>query len=314
MGALTWASAGLAAALVAALLASALLPQLPPIVSGAWGGVGELASESIPAASPSQLLMGRPGAAVVVYPQLLPTPAEASALREFVESGGTLLVAGSGPAVNALLSAVGSCLSTLNGTVEDETLNYGAPNFVAAYFGGAAVALYNASPIDLSSCPGASALAATAPSSFAVAANGTRVRGPFVVAAEQRLGLGRVILVSSPYALSNGALNYTGNSELLEYATGGLRPYLVEFLWYRPPYSLLGSYARALAPYRAWLALATSLAAGLAAYSLRGGGRRGGEALEDIIARHPGWDRRLLEELAREREERLEGGGGGREG
>ncbi|MGC9072397.1 MAG: DUF4350 domain-containing protein, partial [Acidilobus sp.] len=168
-----------------------------------------LASESVEVRSPGRLLTSGCGVAVLAAPQLPPTRAESKYMDEFVNLGGTLVVAGTGPVTNEVLRSLGVNVTIVNATVVDlvERVNSSLELSVPVSLSGGleSLVLLNASPLRLGS--GVTAIGNSSIFAFTLPLV-KNLTPPYVLVAMRSMGLGRIIVIGSQYAFVNGVFDY----------------------------------------------------------------------------------------------------------
>jgi len=159
--------------------------------------------------------------AFVVAPQREYGPVATAQLRQFLSQGGTLVVAAESERTNGLLSALDAKARIGNGTIRDEQSNYRSTALPVATNvsehaltdGVEQVTLNYASPLVPNN---ASVLVSTAPTAY-VDRNGNATLDPdesigtVPVASVERLGSGRLVLVSDASVFTNALLEREGN-------------------------------------------------------------------------------------------------------
>ncbi|MDI9619961.1 MAG: hypothetical protein QFX33_04030 [Candidatus Nezhaarchaeota archaeon] len=131
--------------------------------------------------------------------------------------------------------------------------------------------------------------------------------GPFPLAVEASYGRGRILLFSDSSIPVNGVVELGDNLKLLESVASGRRVAVDVGVWSRPTSSIfrelvLSARSAASSPDVKYSLAAVALAASLYVGLKAGGPAVGAEPLEELMRRHPDWDRRILEELWREME------------
>ncbi len=306
MRALLSISSGLLTGLLITIVIASFM--MPSQLSSSWGGMSQLASRGVAIFEPESLLSSPCKVLVMAAPQKTPSGQGLSYLDEFVRLGGTLVIASSGAVANYTLKMLGVNVSVLNFTVLDPLLALNSTWEISAsplppLNSTESLVLINSSPLRLGQ--GASALAVSSPVAVAISAH-KNLTGPFVLAAYQRLGLGEVVVVGSPYAFVDGLMPF--NQYVLSSLANGSRVCVAYFAWALPPsygvYLISSRIVRSVPPYV--IPVLAAALVGLAAYSSIGSeGSEPQESLETVIARLPWANEALLKELVNERRENL---------
>jgi len=184
-------------------------------------GIDSAAYEDVPAAETT---------AFVVAPQSEYGPMATAQVRQFLSQGGTLVIAAESQRTNALLSSLDAKARIGNGTIRDEQSNYRSAALPVAtnvsthalVDGVEQVTLNYASPLDPNN---ASVLLSTAPTAY-VDRNGNATLDPdeslgtVPVASVERLGSGRLVLVSDASVFTNALLERDGNEAFVTALVG----------------------------------------------------------------------------------------------
>lgn len=259
----------------------------------------------------------------VIGPSLNITEERVDAWRRFVEEGGILVLMDEFGGVNYALELLGLQVRVDGRRMLDAVFYYNGWRIpkIMDVRGSAFTVNVSAIVMDIPSIlnvtgynPGLRVLAYSSSFSFldldgdGVPSKGEPV-GPFPVAAELAYGEGRIILFSDSSLFINGVLGLGDNLQLLKNIVGGRLAVVDSGVWRRTVHSefrglVLAAYSFISVPEVKYSLTAVIL---IAIYMLvnRGGRPEAHDEVGGLVARHPGWDRRLLEML-REARSRIE--------
>jgi len=223
-------------ALALVLAVSALcvwfVPSLQDFMAGnaMWNGVRTFVddSQASQTASLGSLTGDASGSALVIIPYLDYTPAELSAIKDFLESGGTILLADDFGYGNHVLEYLGVAARFSGQPLLDPLFCYRNQNMpkitdFASAQSFQVVVLNHAS--SLQNVDSANVLAWSSSTSFldlnrTEAWNKNYPKGPFPVAAKLPYGEGTLVLAADPSLMINSMINYEGNHAFVTYLLG----------------------------------------------------------------------------------------------
>jgi hypothetical protein len=194
-----------------------------------WNGLQGVASTYNVNFTTSLSSLPPKGVLVIIQPSINFTNSESDHIRNFLASGGIVLVADNSGVSNYLLKTLGSSISIQSGlSISDRTYNWKSetvptalvlPDVQAriAYLAGVeGIALSQPSPLTLSSTK-ATEVAITSPFSTASPTGEgiTSMSGPFVVMADQSIGNGSLVVVGDSQFLINSEWTTASNRVLI---------------------------------------------------------------------------------------------------
>jgi len=218
---------GVVAAILLAFLTFVLLVQYAPDSMAfspnnyGWNGLHDAVSTYNANFTTSLSTLPTKGVLAILQPSLNFSSTDATAVKNFLSGGGTVLVADKSGVANSLLRGLGAAVTIENlDTISDAVYNWRSsgvptalvlPDTHAAYLANVSgIALDQPSPLALSG-PEASQVAIT--SQFSQTQTGSK--GPFVVMASERMGAGTLIVVGDSQFLLNSEWTIANNKVLL---------------------------------------------------------------------------------------------------
>ena len=306
---------GLAFALLAVSAASVLLPPSEDLHQSNpyWNGLEsffravnatavDLAYERVVPENSILFLIG---------PSVNVTEFRIEALKEYLLDGGTLVLMDETGAVNPILSGLGLDVAVNGSHMLDPVFYYRSwrmPKIIKVGdgLGVGEIALNLPSTLDIKG-QGPTVLAYSSSFSFLDLDGDSEhsagePTGPFAVAAMIAYGKGRIILFSDSSIFLNSVIGLGYNLKLLHNIAGGRKVFVDVGVWQATPQ--LAYRNNVLAVYRAFTAPELKYSLAFAAITViyilthRERPARGvGEEVDELIRRHPSWDKRLLEAL-----------------
>jgi hypothetical protein len=253
---------------------------------------------------------------IVIGPSVNVTEPRIEALKEYLIEGGTLVLMDETGAVNPILSGLGLDVAVDGRPMLDPVFYYRSwrmPKItkVGHELGVENIALNLPSTLDIKG-PGLKVLAYSSSFSF-IDLDGDsepsagEPTGPFAVAAMTVYGKGRIIIFSDSSIFLNSVIGLGDNLKLLHNIAGGRKLFVDAGVWQATPQ--LAYRNNVLAVYRAFTAPELKYSLAFAAVTViymlthrEGPAKGAGEEVDELIRRHPGWDRRLLEALKEARD------------
>jgi hypothetical protein len=252
----------------------------------------------------------------VIGPSVNVTEPRIEALKEYLIEGGTLVLMDETGAVNPILSGLGLDAAVDGRPMLDPVFYYGSwrmPKIIKVGdgLGVEDIALNLPSTLDVKG-PGLKVLAYSSSFSF-IDLDGDsepspgEPTGPFAVAAMTAYGKGRIIIFSDSSIFLNSVIGLGDNLKLLHNIAGGKKVFEDVGLWQATPQ--LAYRNNVLAVYRAFTAPELKYSLAFAAVTViymliyrERPAKGAGEEVDELVRRHPGWDRRLLEALKEARD------------
>jgi hypothetical protein len=253
---------------------------------------------------------------IVIGPSVNVTEPRIEALKEYLLGGGTLVLMDETGAVNPILSGLGLDVAVDGRPMQDPVFYYGSwrmPKItkVGHELGVENIALNLPSTLDVKG-PSLKVLAYSSSFSFIDLDGDSKTSpgeptGPFAVAAMTAYGKGRIIIFSDSSIFLNSVIGLGDNLKLLHNIAGGRKVFVDAGVWQATPQ--LAYRNNVLAVYRAFTAPELKYSLAFAAVTViymlthrEGPAKGAGEEVGELIRRHPGWDRRLLEALKEARD------------
>jgi hypothetical protein len=253
---------------------------------------------------------------IVIGPSVNVTEPRIEALKEYLLGGGTLVLMDETGAVNPILSGLGLDVAVDGRPMQDPVFYYGSwrmPKItkVGHELGVENIALNLPSTLDVKG-PSLKVLAYSSSFSFIDLDGDSKTSpgeptGPFAVAAMTAYGKGRIIIFSDSSIFLNSVIGLGDNLKLLHNIAGGRKVFVDAGVWQATPQ--LAYRNNVLAVYRAFTAPELKYSLAFAAVTViymlthrEGPAKGAGEEVDELIRRHPGWDRRLLEALKEARD------------
>jgi hypothetical protein len=253
---------------------------------------------------------------IVIGPSVNVTEPRIEALKEYLLGGGTLVLMDETGAVNPILSGLGLDVAVDGRPMQDPVFYYGSwrmPKItkVGHELGVENIALNLPSTLDVKG-PSLKVLAYSSSFSFIDLDGDSKTSpgeptGPFAVAAMTAYGKGRIIIFSDSSIFLNSVIGLGDNLKLLHNIAGGRKVFVDAGVWQATPQ--LAYRNNVLAVYRAFTAPELKYSLAFAAVTViymlthrEGPAKGAGEEVDELVRRHPGWDRRLLEALKEARD------------
>lgn len=308
-------------ALLAVSIASALLPPSEDFQPSNtyWNGLEAFFRTANATAidAAAQRVVPENSVLFVIGPSADVTQLRIEALKAYVLDGGTLVLMDEAGAINPILSALGLGIRVEGHPMLDAVFYYGSwrmPKIIDVRDGLAPeveeIALNLPSVLEVEGS-GVKVLAYSSSFSFLDldgdgAPSQGEPAGPFAVAVEVAYGKGRILVFSDSSLFLNGVLNLGGNLKLLEKIAAGRSVYVDAGVWQATPQlayrnSVIAAYRVLSTPeVKYGVALVTVTVIYALAYRVRSYPK--GDELEELLRRHPGWDRRLLQAMKEARD------------
>ena len=301
---------GLVAGLVAGIVTAYLFPPIDDFdpSNPFWNGLSRLSSE-LDLTPISSLTSGLAkvdpsrSALLIVGPEAPFSRAEARAVSRFVRGGGLLLLADDFGSGNQLLKLMGLKVRITEGLLLDPLFKHRASPLPKVRARGLKLVLNYAAALAGS---GFEVLAESSSFSFLDSNLNLRFdsgerKGPFPVAARVPYGAGEVVVVSDSSLFLNSMLGLGDNLRFARALVGGRGALLDAGHWRRGALaSFKGAVRSALTALRAPEARYFLLVGALTliyAVRLELAEPGGVSAVEEVLRRHPDWDREVLERL-----------------
>ena len=308
-----------AAALIALASASVLLPPQEDFnpSNPYWNGLTEFSRAANASTVDAAVFKPDPRTTVVFVmgPSLNITEERVEAWRRYVEDGGVLVIMDETGIVNYALQALGLQVRVEGHVMLDAVFYHNGwriPKIMdfrgGALTGNLSEIIMNV-PSTLNFTGGSRGFRILAySSSFSFLDldgdgefSGGEPVGPFPVAAEIQYGGGRIILFSDSSLFINGVIGLGGNLQLLKNILGGRAAVLDVGVWRKTLHSQFRDTVLLAYNFISQPEIKYSLTAAIliALYMLAAGGAKpeAEDEVEALIAKHPDWDRRLLEML-----------------
>jgi hypothetical protein len=252
----------------------------------------------------------------IIGPSVNVTESRIEALKEYLIEGGTLVLMDETGAVNPILSGLGLDVAVDGRPMLDPVFYYGSwrmPKItkVGHELGVENIALNLPSTLDIKG-PGLKVLAYSSSFSFIDLDGDSETSpgeptGPFAVAAMTAYGKGRIIIFSDSSIFLNSVIGLGDNLKLLHNIAGDKKVFVDAGVWQATPQLVYRN--NVLAVYRAFTAPELKYSLAFAAVTViymlihrERPAKGAGEEVDELIRRHPGWDRRLLEALKEARD------------
>jgi hypothetical protein len=321
---LTLLSAALA--LLAVSAASALLPPSEDYqpTNPYWNGLASFftAANASPIDYPAVRTLPENTVLFIIGPSANVTEPRVEALKQYLLEGGTLVLMDETGAVNPILSGLGIKVSVDGHPMLDPVFYYGSwrlPKIIKVARGDLTLGVENIA-LDLPSIlnikgSGVAVLAYSSSFSF-LDLNGDsqpsagEPMGPFPVAATATYGEGRLIVISDSSIFLNGVIGLGDNLKLLHNIAGEKKVYVDVGVWQATPQlayknTVLAVYGALTAPELKY-GLALIIVTVIRMLTHKEKPTPSVEGVDELLARHPGWDRRLLEALKEARQRVVE--------
>ncbi|MEM0287886.1 MAG: DUF4350 domain-containing protein [Nitrososphaerota archaeon] len=306
-------AAGIAVAIVAIMLVVYFVPPVDEFqpANPFWNGLSKFYSLSSAKVDDTSLPSNGLGQVLFIIAPSTPfTQIQASYIKQFVSSGGTLVLADNFGTGNSLLKLIG-IESRFSGKLLDDALfNQGIPELPYAFLSNSkdTIALNYATSLNISDAA-AIILASSSPFSYLLAnsSSASITYGPFPVAAKIPYGSGYIILVSDPSIFTNSMINKGSNLQFIMSLIGSssIVYFDTSHLVYGPldaakeielhAYSMLSQFDIRYAVFL----LASAFIARQIIYS-RNEGKKEDNAVDKLLKEHPEWDRLTLKRLDEE--------------
>jgi hypothetical protein len=317
---LTLLSAALA--LLAVSAASALLPTSEDYqpTNPYWNGLASFftAANASPIDYPAVGTLPENTVLFIIGPAANVTEPRVEALKRYLLEGGTLVLMDETGAVNPILSGLGMKVSVDGHPMLDPVFYYGSwrlPKIIKVASGDLTSGVQNIA-LNLPSIlnikgSGVAVLAYSSSFSFLDLDGDSQPSagepmGPFPIAATAAYGNGRLIIISDSSIFLNGVIGLGDNLKLLRNIAGEKKVYVDVGVWQATPQlayrnTVLAVYRALTAPELKYsLALTTVTAIHILTHKQRP--TPSVEGVDELLRRHPSWDRRLLEALKEARE------------
>jgi hypothetical protein len=252
----------------------------------------------------------------IIGPSVNVTESRIEALKQYLIEGGTLVLMDETDAVNPILSGLGLDVAVDGRPMLDPVFYYGSwrmPKItkVGHELGVENIASNLPSTLDIKG-PGLKVLAYSSSLSF-IDLDGDsepsagEPTGPFEVAAMTAYGKGSIIIFSDSSIFLNSVIGLGDNLKLLHNIAGDKKVFVDAGVWQATPQLVYRN--NVLAVYRAFTAPELKYSLAFAAVTViymlihrERFAKGAGEEVDELIRRHPGWDRRLLEVLKEARD------------
>ena len=245
-------------------------------------------------------------ALLIIGPEEGFSEAEAKAVAGFLKAGGLLVLADDFGTGNQLLRKLGLNVRLAGYLLIDPLFKYKSGPLPKAYWRGRGLILDYATAI---LGKGFKVLASTSDFSFLDLNSDFEFergepKGPFPVAVEANYGEGEVVVISDPSLFINSAIGLGSNRAFVSSIISGRKVLLDVSHWHVSKLALFKAFVNSLPRYLGvpevrYSVLASALA--LIYYlKVRLTKPRAPREVEEVLKRHPGWDRKALEEVWRD--------------
>ena len=279
----------------------AYLPSYQPFspFNPGWDGLSSIYKNSSGIVSNPSQLKNLEGCLVIPQPETMPNKQEIRYMKGFLERGNTIFIAGKGPIVNSMLRGLGSSIYTYNATVLDRVFHYRSKLFPIAFTSNSTkIVLFSTSYLENG--------VALANTSFLSYVNDSGVKyGPFSVASQQRIGKGKIIVVSDSYFLTNYLMRFKGNLAFFKGLADG-RYYLATFLLpqspqYRAKLFILKVSRLFALPYVQVLVIAALFLVSALIYGVQETAKLNYPEITEMLREHPDWDESIIKRIIEEK-------------
>jgi len=243
---------------------------------------------------------------IIIGPQKPFYAQEIASIEQFLNTGGTLIIADNFGTGNQLISSLGLDSRFGNQTVYDPVFSLGNPSIIYAFSSIKSIkniTLYYSTYLILGS--NYKVIANSSIFSY-ININNTSVKyGPFPIIAYTNYGKGKVVLIATPYIWVNFFIN-GGNLELLDYIIQNETAILDVSHWYVDTLTIFKeyeflAYSILSTPFIKYSILIGSVAF-IFLYKFEKSIMSKSDEIEKIIKENPDWDAELIRRIKEERE------------